>query len=254
MPGRSKKNLLHLPISIPNKHNFFYYLDCSSGEGLINPLLTKLKNISSDEFTFYLKFILRKCINVNRSFSDAIDFFLIWLKKSPDTLLKNLKSKDLKQYFNRTEFGQDGDQWHFPRLLQAFLALIENESVTANEILDYLFETFDFFSIPDIFTREIIGYNRLEQCINESPAVFKRALLLKMYEFIEKNKTIDIGLDSYRYLIQAIKSIKGVKIESDKQTDRQELIFYMKNHFFIYRSVNNFNPSESVLFSRTTYY
>ncbi|MCH9637293.1 MAG: hypothetical protein WAW84_04975 [Candidatus Rickettsiella isopodorum] len=241
-----------------NKHSFFFYLDCAAGEGLINLLLTELKKISNLEFEFYLKFILKKCINVNRSFSDAVEFFSIWLEKSPDSLLEKLKNAELKRYFNRTEFGHDGDKWYFPHLLHVFSTLIEKKSITATVILEYLFSTFDFFSIPEIFVTEVIGYDRLEGCIKESPTIFKQALLLKINDFVKKNETIDIGLRSFRYLNyerQFINPIKRIKTQSDKQTDRLELVAYTQTGgFFIYPEINNFNPSESsILFPRSTY-
>jgi hypothetical protein len=251
MPIRAKEKSSSPDINIKaSKHSFFYYLDCTSGEGLINSLLPELEKISDAEFKSYLGFILKKCINVNRSFSDAVDFLSIWLKKSPDSLLKKLENAELKKYFNRTEYGHDGDQWHFPRLLQTFLILIEKKSITADKILDYLFETFDFFNLPDDFVREVIGYDRLEVCIKESPAVFKQALLSKMYEFVEKNKLIDIGFHSRRYLndeIQANGAIKRIKIKPGKQTEGQELIAYLKQNegLFIYPSFRLYNEHNS---------
>lgn len=192
----------------PQSNNYFR-LDCESGEGLINPLLVKLKKTSNSEFEFYLEFILKKCINVNRSFSDAVVFLSIWLKKSPDTLLEKLKNAELKQYFNRTEYGHDGDQWPFPRLLQVFSVLIEKELVTAHEILDYLFETFDFFNAPEDFVSEIIGYDRLELCIKECGPIFKEALALKMAKFVNLNKAINIGFRSHEYLDKELKNINS---------------------------------------------
>ncbi|OJA00314.1 hypothetical protein BEV13_03985 [Rickettsiella grylli] len=69
-----------------NKHHFFYALDCTAGRGLVNPLLHYLSKTSREEFEFYLPFVLEKCINVNQSFSDAVELFSIWIKKSPATL------------------------------------------------------------------------------------------------------------------------------------------------------------------------
>lgn len=223
----------------PTKHNFFYCLDCQSGEGLVNPLLSELKNTSSTEFKFYLKFILQKCINVNRSFSDAVEFLSIWLKKSPDNLLYQLKNAKLKQFFNRTEYDHEGLNWYFPTLLRKFAALVK-EPVTADEILHYLFETFDFFSIPEIFVTDVIGYNRLEQCVKESPAIFRQALLLKMYEFVERNKTIDVGSISRTFLNNNLttddkKNIKA-KLELEREKERQELISYINGGLFTYRN------------------
>lgn len=193
------------------KHNFFYSLDCQSGGGLINPLLIELEKISNVEFKFYLKFILQKCINVNRNFSDAVEFLSIWMKKSPRSLFNQLKDGHLKQFFYRTEYNHDGDKWYFPKLLDVVSLLVESKFATASEILAYTFETFDFYSMPpEIFIREIIGYDRLKDCINESPAVFEQDLLLKTYEFIELNKKndieIDIGLESRRYLVKKLKA------------------------------------------------
>lgn len=61
----------------------YYSLDCKSGEGLVNSLLKELnkkfikfkkkpEEQRKEEFEFYLEFFLRKCININRSFSDAV--------------------------------------------------------------------------------------------------------------------------------------------------------------------------------------
>jgi len=195
----------------PTKHNFFYSLDCRSGEGLVNPLLIELENISNLEFKFYRKFILEKCINVNRSFSDAVKFLSIWMKKSPRSLFNQLKEGHLKQFFYRTEYDHDGDKWYFPKLLDVVSLLVERKFANASDILAYIFETFDFYSMPpEIFIGEIIGYDRLKDCINESPAVFEQALVLKTYEFIELNKKndieIDIGLESRRYLSKKLKA------------------------------------------------
>ncbi|MGC1855079.1 MAG: hypothetical protein WA659_06895 [Candidatus Aquirickettsiella sp.] len=191
--------------SIANTCNKFYRFDCESGEGLINSLLPELKNISTPDFEFYLEFILKRCINVNRSFSDAVEFLSIWKKKSPSSLLETLKSAELRQYFNRTEYGHDGDQWPFPQLLQIFSSLIEEE-LTAYDILDYLFENFNFFNAPEEFVREVIGYDQLAKCIKESPPAFKQALIWKVHKFVQQNKPIDIGLYSHKYLDHEIQA------------------------------------------------
>lgn len=235
------------------KYSFFYSLDCHSGEGLINPLLPELKKISPEEFEYYLNFFKKKCIYVNRSFSDAVEFLSIWLEKSPYTLLKELKivmllknkkkeleelknnlknernrikkikkkikkleKNNLKNFFNRTEYNQEGNKWCFPKLLNAFLPLVK-ENVTTDEILNYVFEIFDFFNMPDIFVIEIIGYDLLEKCITETPVIFRQALLLKVYEFVEFNKKNDIkiGLQSQRYL---------------QNKARENLALYVKEH------------------------
>ena len=192
-----------------NKQHFFYSLDYSAGRGLVNPLLIQLEETSHAEFEFYLAFILEKCINVNRSFS-------IWIKKSPATLLENLKNSKLKHYFDRTEFSYEGDQWFFPKLFQVFATFVEKEEITASDVVDYLFETFDFFSEPEVFVKDIVGYDRLKQCIEECPLTFKKALILKMIGFIDLNKAMDIGLNSYRYLndeMQCICPNKKQKIQ-----------------------------------------
>ncbi len=229
--------------SIANTCNKLYRFDCESGEGLINSLLPELNDISTPDFEFYLEFILKICINVNRSFSDAVEFLSIWFKKSPSSLLEMLKSLELRQYFNRTEYGHDGDQWSFPQLLQIFSSLIQEES-TAYDILDYLFENFDFFNAPEEFVREVIGYDQLAKCIEECPAVFKQALLLKLNKFVEQNETIDIGPRSRKFLydeIQATDGIKRTKAEPDKQTEDKTLIIaHIKNDgFFAYSSIKN---------------
>lgn len=239
------------------KHNFFYSLDCRSGEGLVNLLLIELKKISNLEFKFYRKFILEKCINVNRSFSDAVEFLSIWVEKSPRSLFNQLKDGELKQFFNRTEYDHDGNQWCFPKLLQIFSKLIEKNQVGANEILDYLFETFDFFSMPEIFVREVIGYDRLRECTEECHPGFKQALIFKMHSFVEENKMIDIGLNSRKYLNSEIQdpeiqaAIK--KKEQDKHIDYLKFASYVKNTIFYYpskKSIGVFDESENnILFT-----
>jgi hypothetical protein len=229
MPVSTKKYSINT-----HKFNYFYSLDCQSGEGLKNPLLMKLRKISSAEFNYYLNFFLKKCINVNRSFSDAVEFLSIWLKKSPDTLLEKLKNAELKRDFYRTEYDHDGDKWYFPKLLKDFAKLVDKEN-TADEILGYLFEIFDFFNIPETFVSVIIGYDRLPICIQEirigeMPSIFQQALLSKMNEFVAKNHTIDIGLRSRKYLQREMFK-KG---ESDKQENPQELVEYIKCHLFFY--------------------
>lgn len=229
-----------------SQSDFFFSLDCRSGEGQTNLLLMALnasiqkyknKDELKKEFEFYLEFFLKKCININRSFSDAIQFLSIWLKISPNTLLKALQNAELKQFFNRTEYDHEGDQWYFPKLLYIFSSLVERKLVTADEILDYVFETFNFFSEREIFVTEIIGYDRLEVCIKESPAVFKQALLSKMYEFVGKNKLIDIGFHSRRYLNDEIQENNAIKrTKTEKLTDPLQLVSYIKKHLFIYPS------------------
>ncbi|HEY2566559.1 MAG TPA: hypothetical protein VGH95_02460 [Candidatus Aquirickettsiella sp.] len=225
-----------------NKYSFFYCLDCQSGEGLVNPLLPELKKISSNEFNFYLYFILKKCIYVNRSFSDAVEFLSIWIEKSPDTLLSALKNSELKLFFNRTEYDHDGDKWYFPKLLKILSPLIKQNLITADKLLFNIFETFDFFSMPEIFVSEIIGYDRLEWCIGQSPEVFKQALLRKVQEFVKQHQTIDIGSHSRKYLNDAIRVIN------------LELALFLKNSIFNYPSIKNFNSSDSSMhFHRTNY-
>jgi len=130
--------------------------------------------------------------------------------------IEKLEKRNLKNFFNKTEYDHDGDRWYFPQLLQAFSLVVEKKLATADEILNYLFATFDFFNVPEDFVRKIIGYDRLELCIKESPVVFKQALLSKIYEFVEQNKTIDIGLHSHRYLNDQIRVIDAIKkIEKD---------------------------------------
>lgn len=193
MPNKNKVSL----FQNKDKHNYFYYLDCRTGEGLHNPLLKEIKKISSSaEFDFYINFILKKCININRSFSDAIEFLSIWLEKSPDSLLKKLRTLELKQYFYRTVYGHEGDHWCFSELLKAFVILI-NENNTANDIFEYLFNTFDFLNDPDTFLIEVIGYDQLQKRIEECPHVFKEALLLMINQL---NQTVYIGINSQRYL------------------------------------------------------
>jgi len=162
-------------------------------------------------------------------------------------LLAALQDNELKWFFNRTEYDHDGDKWYFPKLLHAFSILAVKEPITADKILNYLFETFDFFSMPELFVTEIIGYDRLGECIKESPAVFKQALLSKIQEFVKHN-TIDIGKCSRDYLndvIQRVDVVERTKLE--KQTERLELVSYLKNSFFIYPSIKNFNPSDSFI-------
>ena len=227
----------------------YFSLDCRSGEGLINPLLLKLKKITDDEFKYYLDFFLEKCINVNRSFSDAIEFLSIWMEKSPSIFFNQLKAGQLKQFFNRTEYDHDGDKWYFPELLDKVSLLVEKEFAPASEVLDYLFKTFDFFNMPEIFVTEVIGYDRLYKCIEECPAVFKQVLLLKMNKFVEQNETIDIGPRSRKYLNDETQLIDdSERVRSELQTEGQKLIAYIQNGgLFTYPSIKNFNPSDSLV-------
>lgn len=324
---------------------YFYHLDCISGEGLVNLLLVALKEISPAEFNYYLNFFLKKCINVNRSFSDAVDFLSIWLEKSPDTLFKKfenvilineltkelikenelkdeirineLKNKlikklenelqiglqkelqnelkielqrpvkneirikglkkelegeiqvnklinklekinltkkseidnlinelertNLKFFFNRTEYSQDGANWRFPDLLEAFSSLVKKKLTTADEILFYLFETFDFSSIPDVFIREVIGYDQLQERIEKTTSVFQQALLSKINKFVAQNNTIDIGLHSRKYLQDKFKISQGEikKVEKSEQEKRQVLSYALHNRFFSYSTVSS---------------
>lgn len=253
MPVSIKKNFFNSKWANINrkKHGYFYFLDCTAGEGLINPLLIELKNTAPTEFKYYCNFFLNKCINVNRSFSDAVEFLSIWVEKSPYNLLEKLKNRKLKWFFYRTEYDHDGDKWYFPELLQVFTTLVEKKKTSANEILDYLFETFDFFTMPEIFVREIIGYDRLEWCVQVSPAVFKQALLTKMQEFIENNKLIDIGSRSFKYLNNEIQKIEALKTE--KQADPVKLALLSKNNIFKY-PIKNIKPTDSLIAVHRTNY
>lgn len=245
--------------------NNYYRLDCESGEGLINPLLKELnrkfikfkknpKEQRKKEFEFYLEFFFKKCININRSFSDAVQFFSIWLKISPDTLFNALKNNQLKNFFNRTEYDHDGDKWYFPKLLKILSPLIKQNFITTNELLFNIFEIFDFFADPEIFVSEIIGYDRLEWCIKQNP-VFKQALLSKVHEFIKQHNTIDIGSHSRKYLNDAIQAIKGIqRTKIERKTERLELASFLKNNIFNYPSIKNFNSSDSfIAYPRTNY-
>lgn len=203
--------------------NYFYKLDCNSGIGVVNSLLIELEKISSTEFKKSLNFLLKKCINVNRDFSDAVKFLSIWLEKSPSTLLIRLKRGSLKKFFYRTEYYHDGDQWYFPQLLDVFSLLVGKDihksiKVTAGDIIDYLFETFDFSNVPEDFIRGVIGYDRLEHCVREIPKIFKPALLIKIQEMIwqcEANaQYMDIGRGSYAYLMKELDAKQQAVIPS----------------------------------------
>lgn len=235
---------------ISRKCNKFYSLDCRSGEGLPNLLFKELKeNFTKEntiEFEFYLEMILKKCININRSFSDAIEFLSLWLKLSPYMLLHALKNRDLITFFNRTVYHLDGNSWCFPKLLQSFLILIKEEKIIAIDLLDYLFETFDFFSMPEIFIGKVIGYDRLKQCIEDSPKIFKEALLFKINEFVIKHKEINIGANSIHYLNEELSSINSrvIKPKIDKNIYPKKLVSQLKNQLFVFPNTSCFNPSE----------
>ena len=302
-----------------SQFNKYYCLDCHSGEGQTNQLLKELnkyfilskasKKQKKKEFDFYLEFFLKKCININRSFSDAVWFLSIWLKISPDTLLsrlknvkiinelieqlvnlknelksqntiKNLSKKklniknlinklnvralitifkitdlenelniekliqvlkeiNLKTVFNRTEYHHEGDQWYFPRLLQTFSTVVNQKKVASMEVLNDLFEAFDFFNIPEVFVTEIIGYDRLQLCINECPAVFKLDLLSKVNEFAKINDKISLGLRSHIYLQEALEK-ENYKKKCRGKEGRQ-LEDNTNNNFFGYpiKKMNN---------------
>ncbi|MFM2322687.1 MAG: hypothetical protein RLZZ225_840 [Pseudomonadota bacterium] len=208
MIGLANKNFFAKPksrqeIAQRKRVNYLYKLDCNSGLGIVNPLLVELEKISSAEFNRLLSFILKKCINVNRDFSDAVKFLSIWLKNSPATLLARLKRGELKTFFYQTEYYHDGDQWYFPQLLQNF-AVYVRKNKTAENILHHLFENFDFASITNDFIRAVIGYDRLERCVREIPPLFKRPLLVEVLRIIQEHDNqgiyIDIGHASYAYL------------------------------------------------------
>lgn len=189
-------------------------LDMNSGEGLVNVLLPELAEMPPRYFKQVLDNILMNCINVNRSFADAIEFLSIWFEKSPDTLLKKLADNQLKNFFNRTMYHLDGDQWPFAKLLEIFSRTIKEETAAKN-ILHDLFENFDFVSKSDEFIRLVIGYNRLECCVNDIPAVFKIPLLEKIQSMIDKEnkqgKHLDLGHDSFTYLTKELNEIKHQK-------------------------------------------
>ena len=233
--------------------NHFYKLDCDSGIGVVNPLLIELEKVSSTEFKKSLNFLLKKCINVNRDFSDAVKFLSIWLRKSPSTLLRRLERGSLKKFFYRTEYYHDGDQWYFPELLADFSSLIgkrihQSVKITADDILDFLFEIFDFSNIPEDFIRAVIGYDRLEHCVRETSEIFKPTLLIKIQEMIwqcEANaQYIDIGRASYAYLMKEL----AVK-------QQEEITTLSVKGFFRYSFVTKNNdcepkPSIFILFSK----
>jgi hypothetical protein len=237
-----------------HQSNKYYYLDCHSGEGQINQLLDELekcfilneisKKQYKKEFDFYLEFFLKRCININRSFSDAIKFLSIWLKLSPDTLLKALKAEDLEQYFNRTEFHHEGNKWYFPKLLQVFVTLVENKQAKPKEILDHLFKIFNFFSDPECFVCEIIGYDQLERFIKESPKEFKTDLLLKVKDFIDEKSTVYLGFRSHQYLKTELLTIDPTLLL--KKIDSKKLASQIKSDLFIFSSINYFDSSKYV--------
>lgn len=233
--------------------NKYYCLDCHSGEGQTNQLLNELEkyfflnNTSKEqmkkEFDFYLEFFLKRCININRSFSDAIKFLSIWLKLSPDTLLNALKAEDLKQYFNRTEFHLEGNKWYFSELLQVFVTLVENKQAKPKEILDHLFKVFNFFSDPECFVCEIIGYDQLERFIKDSPKEFKTDLLLKVKDFIDEKSTVYLGFRSHQYLKTELLTIAPTLL---KKIDSKKLASQIKSDLFIFSSINYFDSSKYV--------
>jgi hypothetical protein len=127
--------------------------------------------------------------------------------------LKKIRTREFKKIFYRTEYYHDGDQWYFPELLADFSSLIgksihQSVKITADDILDFLFEIFDFSNIPEDFIRAVIGYDRLEHCVREISEIFKPALLMKIQEMIlqcEANaQYIDIGRASYAYLMKEL--------------------------------------------------
>ncbi len=243
----------------------YYCLDCHSGEGQTNQLLNELnqyfilkkasKKQKKREFDFYLEFFLKKCININRSFSDAVWFMSIWLKISPDTLLKALKADELALYFNRTEFHHEGDKWYFPKLLQTFETLVKAEQVQTKELIDQLFKVFNFFNMPETFVHEIIGYDQLERCIKEIPQVFKADLLLKINEFIQIDSTIYLGLHSHQYLNTELQNIDPTLWV--KKADLSKLAFDIKTTLFKFPSHKQFDPPviyQANNFGKGTYY
>lgn len=293
----------------------FLKLDYKAGEGLNNPIFPLLKKTPLNIFERSINFILENCINVNRSFSDAVEFLSIWLKKSPhrlliklenislikelikelkkesknetrimelknkirikelekklekkgltesektDRLINKLEQSNLNFFFNRTEYSHEGDQWYFPKLLKIFEVLV-NKTNSAGKILNYVFEVFDFFNIPNTFVVEIIGYDRLQKCIEECPPIFKQVLVLKINMFVKLHKTINLGLQSQKFLNEEVKKIqysptvsKGLSLKNNifasplknsKCSKEKEEDLSHKSHYFRWsNSPFNFQP------------
>lgn len=158
-----------------------YRLDRLSCEG-INCLLPFVKTLSSVEFEMVVDRLLKKCFYINRTFSDTVKFLSIWLRKSPHTLVARLKKNDLKEFFCRIEYDKDGCEWPFPKLLHIFLPIM-GEALKPRHVIDYLFNTFCFFSMPQTFIWQVIGYDQLNLRLAQIDNVFHGPLLEKMSYF-----------------------------------------------------------------------
>lgn len=156
-----------------------HVLDRLSSEA-VNFTLPFLADLSSYEFEGAIETLIKESIYVSRTFAAAVEFLAIWLVKSPHTLIMRLQQGGLKEFFYNTEYSKDGSEWPFPKLLHAFLPVIETGRLSAFVIMDYLFNNFDFLNMPKTFIWEVIGYDQLEQRLGEIPKLFHEPLLEKM--------------------------------------------------------------------------
>ncbi|MES2142175.1 MAG: hypothetical protein V4471_04745 [Pseudomonadota bacterium] len=214
-------------------------LDKLSCEG-INYLIPFLEGISPSEFESIVGTLLKKCFYINRSFSDAVDFLSIWLVKSPETLLPKLKKSELKEFFCKTEYDKDGDDWPLSKLLHAFLPFLNKKKLTPDKVMSYLFNNFCFLDTPDIFIRMIIGYDQLEQRLAQIHELFHEALLKKMAYIYRKG--INLGYRSnalVRFYSPRSLSLQeqtqdritaGVFLNNCKQDDKSELKSLASSH------------------------
>jgi hypothetical protein len=173
-----------------------------------NVLLKTLEKVDSYFFRVSQDYILKNCWNSICIFSDAVHFLQIWLKKDPESLLTKLTAGELVTYLKRVEYDKDGDQQcYFPRLLNVFKPVIQQNKMTSAQVLDALFTNFGFSEedVVEQFIREVIGYNRLEKFINEVPTEFRNLLMERVYAIQQQG--IDIGFHSRRFLEKERQSI-----------------------------------------------
>ena len=206
----------------------------------MNYLIPFLEGISASEFESVIGTLLKKCFYINRAFSDAVDFLSIWLVKSPETLLPKLKKSELKEFFFRTQYDKDGDDWPLIRLLHVFLPFLNEKELTPDKVMSYLFNNFCFLDTPDIFIRMIIGYDQLGQRLAQIHELFHQALLKKMAYIYRKG--INLGYHSNAlvrdYSSRSVSLLEqtrdriaaGVVLNNRKQDDKSELESLASSH------------------------
>ncbi len=216
-------------------------LDGDSGAGQNNVLLPALKNLTPVQFEACFEFIQTECTQFCWYFSDAIEFLSICLEKSSDLLFQKLESSELKKNFINTNNDHEDEKYHFPALLTLFSDYL-SEDRTADRILDFLFKNFDFANDPTDFISSMIGYDKLQDRVEETPEVFKLAFLRAVQSMIENAEMeadpIDIGQTSRFYLEGALgvfhpnQQEELVDLQEEEFADWQEELDSTRNRSF----------------------